>query len=52
MEYIQEQIKPKLPIDWTNVLLVRDEVLKTFEARRNAEDPVQNRCWFRAFEHA
>jgi hypothetical protein len=46
MEYIQDQIKPKLPIDWTNVLLVRDEVLKMFDQRRNVEDPVQNRCWF------
>src|SRR6266403_1024869 len=46
MEYIQEQITPKLPIDWTNVLLVRDELLKMFDQRRNVEDPVQNRCWF------
>jgi len=46
MEYIQEQITPKLPIDWANVLLVREEVLKTFEARRNVEDPVHRRCWF------
>lgn len=46
MEYLQENVQPKLPIDWNNVLLAKDVLVKTFEERRNAEDPMQNRLWF------
>lgn len=49
MDYLQDTIKPNLPINWgSNPLLVRDVLVKTYEERLNAEDPIiRQACYIR-----
>ena len=46
MQYLQETIKPKLPINWNDPLLVRDVLLETYKNRIDHEDPIIPRSWF------
>jgi hypothetical protein len=46
MEYLQETIVPKLPIRWDEPLLVRDILIRTYQERLNAGDPIETRCWY------
>lgn len=46
MEYLQETITPHLPIRWDEPLLVRDILVKTYEERLNAEDPIESTNWY------
>jgi hypothetical protein len=46
MKHLQEIVTPKIPVDWSNVLGVKDVLIQTFEKRRNDLDPLENRCWF------
>ena len=46
MEFLQETIKPKLPINWNDPLLVRDVLVHTYKERLDHEDPIVPRSWF------
>jgi hypothetical protein len=46
MEYLQEIIQPRLPINWNEPLLVRDILIRTHEDLKNSDDPVVPRSWF------
>ena len=46
MPYLQETIKPKLPINWNDPLLVRDVLVHTYKERLDHEDPIVPRSWF------
>ncbi len=47
MDYLQDTIKPNLPINWgSNPLLVRDVLVKTYEERLNAEDPIVRQAYY------
>jgi len=46
MQYLQETIKPKLPINWNDPLLVRDVLVETYKNRLDREDPIVPRSWF------
>jgi len=46
MKHLQEIVVPKIPVDWSNVLGVKDALVQTFEKRKNELDPIHNRCWF------
>jgi hypothetical protein len=46
MKYLQEIVVPKIPVDWSNVLGVKDVLVQTFEKRKNELDPINRRCWF------
>jgi hypothetical protein len=40
MEYLQQTVQPKVPINWSNVLELRDVLASIHEQRRNDLDPV------------
>jgi len=46
MKYLQETVTPKIPVDWSNVLGVKNVLIQTFEQRRNELDPMHRRCWY------
>jgi hypothetical protein len=46
MQHLQEVVQPRVPIDWSNVLELKNLVIKTVEERRNADDPIVVRAWF------
>lgn len=39
MQHLQESVVPKVPIDWSNVLELKDTLVRTFTDRLNEEDP-------------
>src|SRR5437667_11072756 len=45
MQYLQETIKPKLTINWTDPLLVRDVLVHTYKERLAYEAPIVPRWW-------
>src|SRR2546427_5946433 len=40
MEYLQQIVQPRVPINWSNVLEVKDVLISIHEERKNATDPV------------
>ena len=46
MKHLQEIVTPKIPVDWSNVIGVKDVLIQTFEKRRSELDPVHRRAWF------
>lgn len=46
MKYLQNTVVPKIPVDWSNVLGVKDALVQTFEKRKNELDPLHRRCWY------
>jgi hypothetical protein len=40
MQFLQETIRPKLPINWNDPLLVRDVLVETFKTRLDREDAI------------
>jgi len=46
MQYLQDTIKPKLPINWNDSLPVRDVLMETYKNRLDREDPIVPRSWF------
>jgi len=46
MKHLQEIVTPKIPVDWSNVIGVKDVLIQTFEKRRSELDPMHRRCWF------
>ena len=40
MEYLQQTVKPRVPIDWSNVLELKDVLVSIHEQRKNELDPV------------
>ena len=46
MEYLQQIVRPRVPINWQNVLELKEVLISIHEQRKNATDPVHRRCWF------
>jgi hypothetical protein len=46
MAHLQETVTPRVPIDWSNVLELKDTLTQTFKNRLNEEDPITTRCWY------
>jgi len=46
MSHLQSIVTPKLPVDWSNVLGVRDALVQTYEQYKTATDPLHKRAWF------
>jgi hypothetical protein len=46
MKHLQEIVVPKIPVDWSNVLGVKDALVQTFEKRKSELDPLHHRVWF------
>jgi hypothetical protein len=46
MTHLQSIVTPKIPVDWSNVLGVRDALVQTYEHYKTATDPLHKRCWF------
>jgi len=46
MNYLQETVRPNVPINWSDVFAVKDILVKTFEQHKNELDPVIMRCYY------
>jgi hypothetical protein len=46
MAHLQETVTPRVPIDWSNVLELKDTLTQTFKNRLNEEDPITTRCCY------
>jgi hypothetical protein len=46
MQYLQESVTPRVPIDWSNVLHVKETLVATFIKRLDAKDPTITRLVF------
>jgi hypothetical protein len=43
---VQESVTPQLPVDWANVLAVRDTLIRLYEERQEQVNPTHKRCYF------
>jgi hypothetical protein len=46
MQHLSEIVTPKVPIAWNDPLRVKDALTKTFEERRNHDDPIIVQCFY------
>jgi hypothetical protein len=46
MHFLQENVNPRVPIDWANVLSLKDVLIETFNSKLSTEDPITTRCHF------
>lgn len=46
MTYLQDTVRPRVPINWSDVVEVKDILLSTFEQHKNDLDPVIMRCYY------
>src|SRR5258708_25559244 len=49
MEALQKNVSPRVPIDWTDPLGVREALLHTFERLKEDQDPLHKVCWYVRF---
>ena len=49
METLQRSVVPHIPIDWTDVLGVREALIHTFERLKEDQDPLHKVCWYVRF---
>jgi hypothetical protein len=46
MTHLQSIVTPRIPVDWSNVLGVRDVLVQTYEQQKETTDPLHKRAWF------
>jgi hypothetical protein len=40
MEYLQQTVTPKVPINWSDILALKDVLIQVHEQRQNEQDPI------------
>ena len=46
MNYLQETVRPSVPINWSDVFAVKDILVAAFEEHKSELDPVIMRCYY------
>src|SRR5467141_1488212 len=49
MEILRDSVTPRIPINWSDVLGVREALIQTFERQQSEKDPLHKICWYVRF---